>query len=292
VSASLALHRSLLFVGTAAKTARVQVFDLDGHARMEGFRFRDARAGRSTASGIAVDEDRRIWVSDTPASRLRRFLIVGREDGGLGLELGAPLEFEPWLDARGVVRAPLAVAVTGNGEEGTLAVGMHGDRRHAVQVFDVESGYSYSPAPMGRGQGIFRGVRGVELCGRLLLIAECYGQRIQVFRDGSFHFGFGVDCAGQRFEPSAVRALEDGRLLVSTTGAASSLLLVDSSGKLLRVLAHAGADEGCVQDPTDLVLEPGQDDAHTRVAVIDRDGLRVQVFTLLGRCFGSFCTAS
>lgn len=288
MSGSLALHRALLYVGSEAKSARIRVFDLDGHPRLAGFEFRDPRAGHSTASGLALDEDRRLWVCDTPASRVRRFLVLGREEGGLGLGLHEPLEVEPWLDRRGVVRAPLAVDVSGHGEEGQLVVGMHGERRHAVQVFDVESGYRFSPAPMGRAQGTFRGVRGVALAGRLLLVAEEYGQRIQVFRDGSFHFSFRVDAAGQRFEPTAVRAVGDGRLLIATGGQASALLLVDASGRLLRTLAEAGEGHGQVQDPGDLVVERHRPDASARVAVIDRGGLRVQIFTLEGRCFGAF----
>lgn len=288
MNGSLAMHRSLLYVGTEAKTARVRVYDLDGHRRFEGFDFRDPRCGHSSAAGLAIDEDRRIWVCDTAASRLRRFLVFGREDGGLGLGLQEAIEGEPWLDRRGVVRAPLAVAVTGNGEEGRLAVGMHGDRRHAVQVFDVEAGYLLSPAPMGRAQGKYRGVRGVELSGELLFVAEEYGQRIQVFRDGSFHFAFNVPCASGRFEPMAVRALEDGRLLVATGGSASSVLLLGAGGRLLSILAGPGEEDGQVMDPGDLVVESGKDDASTRVAVIDRGGLRVQILTLAGRCFGSF----
>ena len=71
-------------------------------------------------------------------------------------------------------------------------------------------------------------------------------------------------------------------------GPASALLLCDASGRILRVLATEGAGAGCVDQPGDVVVEEGDRDATSRVVVIDREGERVQVFTLEGRCYGSF----
>ena len=68
----------------------------------------------------------------------------------------------------------------------------------------------------------------------------------------------------------------------------SSLLLVDRAGRLVRVLAEAGSESGCLTHPGDVVIAQGHDDHDTRVLVIDQDGDRVQVFTLEGRCFGAF----
>ena len=286
---SLALHRSLLFVGSEEKTARVRVFDLDGHECVDGFAFRDPRAGRSEAAGIAVDEDRRIWVADPPASRVRRFSIFGREEGGIGLGLEEELETPPWRDARGVVRGPVDVAVSGNGEEGQIVVACAGERRHAVQCFDVALGYTHSPRPCGDPLGRFRGVRGVALRGRFLYVAEAGGARVQVFRDGAFHFAFSIPVrGGGRFEPVALAPLSDGRLVVACSGSVSALLLVDGTGRLLSTLAAQGEGEGEVSVPGDVVVEEEARDAASRVAVVDRDGARVQVFTLEGRCYGAF----
>ena len=106
---SLCLHRGALYVGRHEKTARVRVYDLDGHERSEGFTFRDPRAGRSVVAGLAVDDDRQVWIADTPCSRVRRFTLFGREVGGLGLGLDAPLPDPPEPCAKGVVRAPVDV---------------------------------------------------------------------------------------------------------------------------------------------------------------------------------------
>jgi hypothetical protein len=55
----------------------------------------------------------------------------------------------------------------------------------------------------------------------------------------------------------------------------------------VRQLAGAGEHEGAVLEPSDVVVEPGADDRHARVFAIDRDGLRVQVFTLEGHSLGT-----
>jgi hypothetical protein len=86
----------------------------------------------------------------------------------------------------------------------------------------------------------------------------------------------------------AVAPLADGRLVLAVGGGKSALLLCDATGHLLRVLARGGSDEGAVFHPSDVVVAEDEDDRRTRVAVIDRDGDRVQMFTLEGRCYGAF----
>ena len=288
MSGSLALHRGSLFIGREEKTASVRVFDLDGRERSSGFSFRDHRAGRSTAAGLAVDDDRRIWVADTPCSRVRCFSLFGREETGFGLALDEPLLTPPFTDARGELVAPVDVAVRGDSEGGTLVIANGGECRHAVQVFDVEAGYVFSPAPGGDPHGRFRGVRGVAMLGRFLYVADAIGGRVHVFRDDAFHFAFEVFAAGNaRFEPFAVAPLADGRMVVACAGETSALLLLDGAGNLVRVLAEGGEGEGAVRHPRDVVVESAPD-AHARIAVIDRDGERVQIFTLQGRCYGAF----
>ncbi len=288
MTGSLALHRGSLYVGSEEKTARVRVFDLDGRERNPGFSFRDARAGRSAAAGVAVDDDRRVWVADTPCSRVRCFSIFGKEETGLGLALDAPLATPPFDDARGRITVPVDVVVRGDSEEATIVVASGGERRHAVQVFDLARGYVYSPAPDGRPHGTFRGVRGIALSGRFLYVADATGGRVHVYRDGGFHFSFTLRTAGGApFEPVAVAPFEDGRMVIACAGAASALLLVDPSGVLERVLAEDGEHDGGVAHPGDVVCE-GAGGAGARVAVIDRDAERVQIFTREGRCYGAF----
>ncbi|HED64791.1 MAG TPA: hypothetical protein ENJ09_04460 [Planctomycetes bacterium] len=294
MTGSLALENGLLYIGTEEKTARVRVFDLDGRAVGAGITFRDGRAGRSRAAGVSVDLDHRIWVADTPASRIRRFTLFGVEEGGFGLPEDAPIETLDTvagapgaMDRRGVVRAPVDVWVEGHGDEGTVIVACDGERRHAVQVFDFLGRYLFSPKPLGEAHGRFRFVRGLARRGPLLAVVE--SGRVQIFRDGDFHFAFANPCAGrERFAPNAIALLADGRMVLAVGGEESSLLLLDPGGRVLRRLAGAGTGAGEVLEPTDVVVEEDGGDERRRVVVIDRDGERVQVFTLGGRCYGAF----
>lgn len=278
---ALAHRNGILYVGRHAKTAGVRCYDLDGHALDGGFDFRDG-SGRSSVSGLAVDEDHRVWVADEPAGRVRLFTLFGRELLTVG---GGPEERE---DRVGSLGRPVDVAVCGIDDELELVVGSAGTRRHALQVFHPESGRVRSLRPGGDPQGRFRDLRGIAAAGRLVYASEARPGRVQVFRDGDFHFRFGVRASGARAEPSAVAPLGDGRVVVAVGGETSALLLYDGAGRLLRPLADAGPSSGEVVQPADVVVAEGASDRATRVAVIDRDGERVQVFALDGRCYGAF----
>lgn len=285
---SLALHRGVLYVGRHAKTATVQAFDLDGHELSEGFSFRDARIGRSVAAGLSVDDERRVWVADTPSSRVRTFTVFGREIGGLGASVEEPLtDAVAGLDRAGTVREPVDVVARGDADGLRLLVACGGVRRHAVQLFDEAGRLLASPRSAGDPRGLFRRVRSAALRGRLIFVAEAGAARVQVFRDGEFHFQIGGRSRHEAFEPVAVAPLEDGRIVVASAGPASALLLFDATGRLLRVLAEHGDAQGGVHEPSDVVVEEAERDHRARLAVIDQDGERVQVFSLEGRCFGA-----
>ncbi len=288
MQASLCLHRGILYVGRHEKTAYVETYDLDGRPLGSSFSFRDPRLGRSAAAGLAVDDDRNVWVADTPISRVRRFTLFGQEIGGLGLGLDEPIDPHDSVDVVACVRRPVDVDVVGDSDGLVLAVALGGVRRHAVQLFAEDGRCLASLRPGGDPHGRFRDVCGVALHERFVYVAEAGSGRVQVFRDGDFHFA--MRPTGASFEPTAIAPLADGRIVVATRGEGSGLLVLDASGELARVLAHAGAAEGRVSEPTDVVVEQDArlDDRHTRVAVIDREGERVQVFNLEGRAFGSF----
>ncbi|MCZ6598652.1 MAG: hypothetical protein O7B99_13520 [Planctomycetota bacterium] len=286
---SLALHRGVLYVGRHEKTAHVSTWDLDGMSRGASFSFRDPALGRASAMGIAVDDDRRVWLADTAASYVRCFTLFGTETArlGTGPEDDLPPDLLP--DVAGVVRQPIDVAVEGDSDAARLVVASGGVRRHAVQVFTGAGRPMVSLRPEGDPQAVFRGVRGVALDGRFVYVAETGAGRVQVFRDHEFHFLFRASFrGGARFEPTAVAPLPDGRMVVAHGGPAGGLILFDAAGRVVRVLATCGREEGAVFEPNDVAVDPTGGDRTTRVAVIDRDGDRVQVFTLEGRCYGSF----
>lgn len=284
---SLCLHRGVLWVGRHEKTAHVRAFDLEGNPLTDGFSFRDPRLGRSMAAGLAVDDDRNLWVADPPASRIRRFSAFGVEIGGLGLAPDAAPEAAAEEDTAGLVRSPVDVVVRGDADGMLLVAASGGVRRHAVQLFSGDGRLLESLRPLGDPRGRFQGVRGVALEGRYLFVAEREGGRVQVFRDADHHFCFhGRDCGWEPFLPNGVAAVGDGRILVANGGAKSALLLFDAAGRLLRPIARTGRGEGQVFEPDAVVVQRAERDDRSRVAVIDADGSRVQAFDLEGRPLG------
>ncbi len=292
---SLAIRRGVLAVGTQAKTASVRFFDLVGRELAAGFSFRDARVGRSAVGGLALDDDHRVWVADTPSSRVRAFTLFGREVG----DAASPAELAG-LDRPGNLEAPQDVELL---EDGQLAIACGGERRHAVQL--TVSSVSWpavswpnlscvrSLAACGDARRPFHGVRRIAARGRFLYVVEAARRCIQVFRDGEFLFLFHVPTrTGERCLLSAIAPLPDGRMVVACGGADSALLLLDGAGRVASVLARSGSEDGSVLEPSDLSFDAGPDEARSSLFVLDRDGTRVQVFTLAGRCLGVLSIAS
>lgn len=286
----LALARGLLLVGDHAKTARVRVFDLGGRELDLSFSFRDRAVGRSVVAGLSVDDDRSILAADTPADRVRRFSFFGREVGGIG---GAVTDGpRPEHVLPGLVAQPVDVEVRGDRDQGWVAIACGGARRHALQLFEPDLSFRASLAARGDPGRPFRGLCRLASAGELLFAAEALGRCVQVFRSGTFLFAFHLaDARGEHFEPSALAALGDGRLVVGCSAPRSALFLLDGAGRVIRQLAGEGEEEGSVQLPSDVVVEQEAEDRHARMFVIDRDGVRVQVFTLEGRCLGAIALA-
>jgi len=253
---------------------------------MEGFRFRDERVGRSAAAGLAVDDEGRVFVADTPASRVRVFSVFGREVGGLGLSTERALEDFDERDEPGFVRVPSDVLVQGDADGLELIVAGAGTRRHAVQVFDENLRLVRSLRPLGDPRERFRDVVRLARRGRFLFVVERQARRVQVFRDLEFHFVLRLELP--EAVPLALAPLADGRLVVACGGASTGLFVCDRSGRILRTVAPAGREEGAVSEVQDLVVVEGAEDRETRVLALDSDGERVQVFTLAGRCYGAF----
>jgi len=278
---SLSLRAGVLYVARHARTAHVRPYDLDGRALSPGFSFRGPHGESCELGGIDVDSDHQVWIADAGAAALRAFNLFGRETAALaGLERARD-------DARGAIRNSVDVAVSESESELTLIVASSGWRRHAVQLFQPDGRCVESLRPEGNPLGRFHGVSRVAAHGRWIHVCEPSAGRVQVFREREFHFAFAIPApAAGRFEPVAVAPLAGGRMIVATGGEHSALLLVDAGGRLARVLAEHGGETGRVLDPGDVVADEGADDRTTRIAVIDRDAERVQVFTLEGACHG------
>jgi hypothetical protein len=162
-----------------------------------------------------------------------------------------------------------------------------------VQRLGVERGRTRSLRSLGDADGTFQDVVRLAFHERYLWVCERRARRVQVFRDGEFHYAFRVPLARGGFaEPAGLASLEDGRVAIAIAGETSGVLLTDRAGQLLEVLAESGEESGKVLDPSAIVLERGTSDRRARVAVLDRGGDRIQLFNLEGRCYGSFAELS
>jgi hypothetical protein len=296
VHGSLALHEGVLWVGRYEKTAHVRPYDLDGRPLAGGFSFRDPRFRRATVSGLAIDPDHRVWVADTPASRLRAFTVFGSEVAGIGGDVlpSATTSHDTALPLAEPVDVDILRPIGSDGGEGDalLVVASRGRRRHAVRVFEPEGALVESIRPLGDPRDRFHGVQGVAARGRLIYVCEALAGRVQVFRDLDFHFAFRPTGGRSAPRPVAAAPLADERLVLCCGGEESRVLLVDGAGRTIRVLAEHGDADGRVLEPSDVVVLEEETERRARVFVLDRDGVRIQVFNLEGRCYGAFESAA
>lgn len=282
---ALTLVQGVLWIARPLARVTLAPFDLDGRPLARGFRVRGYGGERAGFGALAADVDRRIWCADERGRALRAFNVFGSELF-TWRDTHAPEQ-----DRAGHLGAPVGVAAAGIESDLRLVVASAGERRHGLHWVDPEERTARSLRPLGDPNERFRRLAGVATNGRLIAACEPGAARVQVFRDGEFHFAFrcppapGSDAA---FEPRAVALLDDGRMVVAQGGERSALLLFAEGGRLQRVLAEDGIDAGSVFEPSGLAVEPAGSDASIRVPVIDRDGERVQVFTLDGRCLGAF----
>lgn len=282
--AALCLKAGVLYVGRGAMTARVGAYDLDGHVLDPEFSFRGRDGARAAVSGMAVDDDHRIWIADSASRSLRCFTLFGAEIASVAREDTDP------RDVPGALGTPVDVVSQGHDDAQRLLVASKGTRRHALQelAIGLVDAPTRSLRPMGEPNGRFRGIQRLSREGRFVYVCEPNAGRVQVFRDDEFHFALATRLGDDRFTPRAAAALPDGRIVVAHSRKRSALVVFDAGGRLERELVGHGEDEGCVHEPVDLALEAGDGDARTRLAVLDREGDRVQVFNLEGRCYGAF----
>lgn len=278
---SLCMRNGVLYVARHEQTAHVRPYDLDGRALGPGFSFRGPAGEPCGLGGIEVDSDHQVWLADTLAGHLRAFTLFGRESVALKSREGAR------DDARGSFEQACDVALHETDDERLVLVASGGWRRHALQLVRPDGTLVESLRPEGSPLKRFRGLTRVAHAGRWTFACEAGASRVQVFRDFDFHFAFQLSPrTGVRLQPVALAPLSDGRCVVAVGGDESALLLVDAAGRLQRVLASHGSGHGEVEHPGDVAVEDLGGEATPRIAVIDRDAERVQVFTLEGRCHG------
>ncbi len=277
---SLALRAGVLYVARQAQASFVRPYDLDGRPLGPGFALRDEHGVTVRAGGIDVDSDRQVWVADRARGCVRAFNLFGLQTARIG---GAERQRD---DLRGVLRDVTDVALSEDDEQRTLTIACAGWRRHALQTFRADGLALTSLRPLGDSLARFNDAQRVAVRGRFTYVCEFGAARVQVFRDGEHSFSFRpLDARGAPVSPAALAPLDDGRMVIAAGSDSACLLLVDGAGRLVRELARTGRDAAGIRYPGDVAAE---DDGRggARIALIDCDGERVQVFNLEGACHG------
>jgi hypothetical protein len=278
---ALAAQGGLIWVGWHARRGRVRAFGVDGRRLGPGFEIR-ARGGATAAvSGMDVDAYQRAWIADAAGGCVRAFSAFGRPIGIIRRQGGAPAE------GLGDLSVPASVCVDRGPNEGHLWVGMGGVGRGRVQLVSESGEWLWRLPSLGEPEACFEGVRRVRSLGPWLYVGEQRQNRIQVFRDGRFTHAIAVRVP---HGPGAVLAglapLPGGRCAAAIAGPTSAIHLLDSSGSALGAWT-AGKNGGpALENPSDLVAVLGSTDRETRLAVLDRDAERLQVFELDGALCG------
>lgn len=281
---SLCFQRGVLYVSRNANTAHVRPYDLDGRPLGAGFSFRGVDGGRAAVRGIAVDTDLRCWIADAAASGVRSFTSFGRELAGISTKLPAD------SDAPGHLARVTDVAVSGTETAEQILIASGGYRRHGLHRYARGGELIASLRPLGSPLAQFRGLVGVALLGRMAYACDAVSASVQVYRDDEFHFAFRIGTAlssSVDAVPRALAPLSNGwTVIVYGDENASGMIVTDGGGRTVRTLASHGLDGGQVFAPTDVAVHEGSSERDTLVAVIDKDGERVQVYAIDGRCFG------
>jgi hypothetical protein len=274
----LALREGVLFWGVDLGGGAVRAFDLDG--RPLGPRL--DLGPKSSVSGLVADGDRRLWIADTQRGELRGMNLFGYE-GAEFVPLAGKLE----APVGGVSDGPVDVALAPGEAYVGLWVARGGRRRAAVGLFLPDGTRLQALRSLGDPKASFDRVTRLAGAGELLAVLEAGEGRVQVFRRTDFHFAF----APKGGHLAAGAGLADGRFVVGLgEEGGERLVLFDAAGRAVRELAPEVADAGGgdVTGIVDLAVEERGSDRRSRLFLLDREGTRVQVFNLEGRCYGAF----
>jgi sugar lactone lactonase YvrE len=243
-------------------TARIQVFDLQGHF-LHGWQTPEHQAGRPT--GLSIGRQGEILVADTHYHRL----LVYSPDGKLLKTIGGghgngPGEF-------GLVTHAV------QDRQGNYYVGEYGELDR-IQKFSPEGRYLLQWGSHGSQPGQFARPQRLAFDRHdRLWVADACNHRIQVFdRAGKLlsYWGSQGGAPGQLYYPYDLAFASDESLYVCEFGN-HRVQRFTPEGRSLGCWGTCGRDEGELNNPWALVL-----DRQNRVFVLDSNNHRVQRFRL------------
>jgi DNA-binding beta-propeller fold protein YncE len=240
-------------------TARIQVFDLDGHYIGPTWTTPDYSIGRP--SNLSIDREGNLIVSDSHYHAVRIYSPEGKLLRSFGGEVG------PEPGKFGYVSAAI------QDEDGFFYVAEF-EQNERITKLDVNGGVVKTWGKAGTGPGEFSRIRGLALGpDGLLYVADTINHRIQVFtREGDFvrMFGeFGSEL-GQMKYPYRIAFSKDGDMYV-VEYENHRVQKFTREGQSLGSWGTPGRAEGQLYSPWAAVV-----DRRGRLHIIDTENNRVQ----------------
>ncbi len=244
-------------------TARIQVYDRDGRYLGPTWTTPDYRNGRP--SGLSIDRDGNLLVSDSHYNCLRIYTPEGKELRKIGGESGtAPGQFGYVSDAV-------------QDEDGFYYVAEFGENQR-ISKFDVDGKFVKCWGEAGSEPGQFARVRALTFRpkdpDKLLYAADACNHRIQVFtRDGELKACWGTagTAPGELSYPYDLAFSPNGKFLYVVEYGNHRVQKFTPDGKSLGTWGEAGLAPGQLRCPWALAV-----DSRGRVHVIDSENHRVQ----------------
>lgn len=239
-------------------TARVQVFDRDGHF-LAGWRTPDWRKGRP--SGLSIDRDGHLLLSDSHYSCLRIYTADGQELRKIGGVSGsAPGELGYVSDAV-------------QDEDGYFYIAEFGEN-HRITKLEADGKFATMWGCPGTEPGQFGRIRALALGpDKNLYVADATNNRIQVFtRTGQLVRCWGTPGAepGELAYPYDLAFNKKGELYIVEFGN-NRVQKFTPDGKSLGCWGGPGREPGKLYEPWALAI-----DSRGKVHVVDTENHRVQ----------------
>jgi DNA-binding beta-propeller fold protein YncE len=244
-------------------TARIQVYDRDGHYLHHTWTTPDYRNGRP--SGLSIDRDGNLLVSDSHYHCLRIYTPDGKELRKIGGEAGT----EP--GQLGYVSDAV------QDEDGIIYVAEFGENQR-ISKFDADGKFLSCWGSAGSGPGEFARVRALTFRpndpDHLLYCVDACNHRVQVFtREGKFVRLWGEPGGepGQLAYPYDLAFSPSGDVLYVMEYGNHRVQKFTPEGKSLGCWGGPGNAPGQLHNPWALAV-----DSKGRVHVIDSENHRVQ----------------
>ncbi len=240
-------------------TARIQVFDLDGHYIGPTWTTPDYRIGRP--SNLSIDREGNLIVSDSHYHAVRIYSPDGKLLRSFGGEVG------PEPGKFGYVSAAI------QDEDGFFYVSEF-EQNERITKLDANGNVVKTWGKAGTEAGEFSRIRGLALGpDGLLYVADTINHRIQVFtREGEFvrMFGeFGSE-PGQLKYPYRIAFSPDGDLYV-VEYENNRVQKFTREGKSLGFWGEPGREPGQLHNPWAIVV-----DRYGRLDILDTENNRIQ----------------